>query len=70
MLLYHYTTKDGKDGIAQGRVIYQSTDQIKDCLLGEGVYLTSLSPRSHSKEDIARNNYGEYKVVFFSPTYR
>ena len=59
MLLYHYTRKDGKDGIVEGGVIYQSTDHIKDCLLGEGVYLTSLSPSKHTKEEIAKNNYGE-----------
>ena len=63
MLLYHYTTTEGKDGIVEGRVIYQSTDRMKDCMLGKGVYLTSLSPKSHSKEQIAQNNYGEYKVV-------
>ena len=60
MKLYHYTTTEGKDGIKRDKVIYQSTDTIKDCLLGEGVYLTSLNPNRNSKETIAKNNYGMY----------
>ena len=30
----------------------------RDCVYGEGVYLTTLQPDEHSKEQVARNNYG------------
>jgi len=58
MRVYHYTNKKGADSIMASKVIRQSTDEVKDCLLGKGVYLTSLSPGTYSKEQIAQNNYG------------
>ena len=63
LTLYHYTTEAGKNGIVQNGMIYQSTDYINDCLLGAGVYLTSLNPQLNFKEIIALNNYGEYYNV-------
>ena len=60
MILYHYTTAFGIDGISTTGVIRQSQDQIRDAMLGAGVYFTSMDPYRYSKEQIAQNNYCKY----------
>ena len=57
MILYHYTSAGGIDGIRTTGVIRQSTDHIRDAMLGAGVYFTSMDPNRYSKEQIAQNNY-------------
>lgn len=56
--LYHYTTKDGKEGIRDSGVIYESrkSGARDDARFGSGVYLTSLPPSS-GKVQLALNNY-------------
>lgn len=55
--LYHYTDKQGKDAILQSRYIRMSDIRAGDAVLGNGVYLTSMSPFDHSKSSIAKNNW-------------
>lgn len=56
--LYHYTTKEGKDGIESSRVIHQSVSggAKDDARFGDGVYLTSLPPNS-TKTKLLINNW-------------
>ena len=55
--LYHYTNKEGIEGISQSDIIETSRLSRRDAVFGEGVYLTSLSHRE-SKETIVANNWG------------
>lgn len=54
---YHYTNKESLDRILKSGYIKSSTDTTQDCALGKGVYLTTLNPKRHNKEVIAKNNY-------------
>ena len=56
--LYHYTSEEGHNTILRQKIIRQSKDFQKDCLYGDGVYLTTLNPEDFDKESLARNNYG------------
>ena len=58
MKLYHYTDVSGHTEIKRTKVIRCSRrGQQRDGIFGEGVYLTSLNPRDHDKEEIAKNNW-------------
>ena len=60
MKLYHYTDVSGAAEIERTKVIRCSRrGQQRDGIFGEGVYLTSLNPRDHDKEEIAKNNWNE-----------
>jgi len=56
--LYHYTNQRGYENIKRSGIIRQSQNFEKDCVYGDGVYLTTLNPEDFSKEDLAKNNYG------------
>ena len=56
--LYHYTSEQGHQQIVNSKVIRQSQNFAKDCVYGDGVYLTTLNPDDFSKETLAKNNYG------------
>ena len=56
--LYHYTNQRGYENIKKSGIIRQSQNFEKDCVYGDGVYLTTLNPEDFSKEDLAKNNYG------------
>ena len=56
--LYHYTSQEGHDHIVKSGLIKQSQNFTKDCVYGDGVYLTTLNPEDFSKKDLAKNNYG------------
>ena len=59
--LYHYTTKQNLDKIQRERCIYASGGrgaQHTDMFFGPGVYLTTLDPSNHSKDEIGENNWG------------
>ena len=56
--LYHYTSQAGHEQIVRSGVIKQSQNFTRDCVYGDGVYLTTLNPEDFSKEDLAKNNYG------------
>ena len=62
-ILYHYTTKKGKDGIVANNKINKSIEKKgkSDVRHGEGVYLTELTPDT-AKEEIAKNNYDGKKL--------
>ena len=58
MKLYHYTDASGHAEIKRTKVIRRSQQgQQRDGIFGDGVYLTSLDPHDHNKEEIARNNW-------------
>jgi len=56
--LYHYTSEQGHKNIVTSGVIRQSQNFTRDCVYGNGVYLTTLNPEDFSKADLAKNNYG------------
>ena len=53
---YHYTDKDGAEGIQESGVIKKSTRDRGDAAFGDGTYVTKVKPSS-SKRDIVENNY-------------
>ena len=57
---YHYTNKEGADGINKSGTL-RSTEMIDyiDAAGGEGIYVTDMDPWNHSKADILTNNYGK-----------
>ena len=56
--LYHYTSEQGHDRILGQKLIKQSQNFQKDCIYGDGVYLTTLNPEDLDKKSLAKNNYG------------
>jgi hypothetical protein len=56
VVLYHYTDEQGAAGIYETGIIYKSGRHNRDAFLGEGVYLTRLSPQT-SKQIIYQNNW-------------
>ena len=58
MKFYHYTDASGHAAIKRTKVIRCSRrGQQIDGIFGEYVYLTSLDPHEHDKEEIAKNNW-------------
>ena len=55
--VYHYTDKAGYDAIRKTKKVLKSEMRKGDAIAGDGVYLTSLSPKGRSKIIIAKNNY-------------
>ena len=60
--LYHYTSREGAEGIMEDGFIQQSSrggpgSSRQDARYGDGVYLTSKNPFDHNKHQIANNNY-------------
>ena len=60
--LYHYTSEQGLAAIKrEGRIRASRAGRgsalTRDCQYGEGVYLTRLDPKEHSKAEVAKNNY-------------
>ena len=58
MWLYHYTDAKSASSIKNSKLIYQSTDTIKDVAWGQGTYFTDMDPNHHTAEQIAYNNWG------------
>lgn len=56
--LYHYTNQESLAKIKRSKYIRQSKNFERDCVYGDGVYLTSLNPKDWDKADLAKNNYG------------
>ena len=56
--LYHYTSEQGHSRIVGQKLIRQSQNFQKDCVYGDGVYLTTLNPEDFDKKSLAKNNYG------------
>jgi len=56
--LYHYTSDKGHARISSTGVIKQSQNFERDCVYGDGVYLTTLNPEDFDKAELAKNNYG------------
>jgi hypothetical protein len=55
--LFHYTTKEGADAIRASQILNQSKGQIRDAVLGDGVYFTKKSTWHYSKAGIIMNNW-------------
>lgn len=55
--LYHYTDVNAAASINSSKLIYQSTDTIKDAVWGQGTYFTDMDPNNHTAEQIAFNNW-------------
>lgn len=63
-VMFHYTSKTGKEGIEASGAIHVSTpfgnDARPDAILGEGVYVTDLDPRKHNKNVIKSQTQALY----------
>ena len=55
--LYHYTDVNAAASINSSKLIYQSTDTIKDAVWGKGTYFTDMDPNNHTAKQIAQNNW-------------
>ena len=55
--LYHYTDVNAAASIESLRLIYQSTDTIRDAAWGRGTYFTDMAPHNHTAQEIAHNNW-------------
>ena len=64
IILYHYTDKAGYQAIQKTEKILMSSAAGGDAIAGDGVYLTSLSPRNRSKMMISKNNYDGTQNMF------
>merc|ERR1719319_378844 len=67
---YHYTDDEGaKNIIRTGKILaslsFMATD---DAGFGNGVYLTKMNPRTYTKAQIAKNNWGKTTVPFINRT--
>ena len=59
--LYHYTNKNASESIQETEVLKQSTNTIRDAILGPGVYFTSIAPGVKPPIMIVKNNWdGNY----------
>jgi hypothetical protein len=56
--LFHYTNRDGFEGICNSKTLRQSTTTY-DAAFGPGVYFTKMSPPKYSKEEIAKNSWDD-----------
>ena len=57
---YHYTTKSSAEAIYRSKFIQESTpENFDDSKFGEGCYFTIKSPQHHTKEEVAKNNWGK-----------
>ena len=59
MKVYHYTNKEGADGIKASKRIKKSRRKIRDAFFGDGVYLTSLTPDKSTK-DLSYEMFGQH----------
>lgn len=55
--LYHYTDAKAAKSIESTKLIYQSTDTIRDAVWGQGTYFTDMAPNKHTAQQIAYNNW-------------
>ena len=55
--LYHYTDAKAAKSIESTKLIYQSTDTIRDAVWGQGTYFTDMAPNNHTAQQIAYNNW-------------
>ena len=63
LTLYHYTSKEGGEGIAKSKKIYKSVPSQGPghATWGPGVYFTDLDWTTYSLETIAKNNWTEWE---------
>jgi hypothetical protein len=64
VLLYHYTSSEGCEGILQDGVIRSSRNTKRDAILGKGVYLTALPPWTDDTKLIKNNWDGRSERQF------
>jgi hypothetical protein len=63
VVLYHYTTAEGCEGILSDGFIRSSSDTARDAVLGKGVYLTSLPPHTGDWKLIKNNWDGKRSAL-------
>ena len=56
--LYHFTSMEGKVGIAKTKLIKGSTKEGGDAHFGDGVYFTDMSPQEFTQTEVSMNNFG------------
>ncbi|KXJ13888.1 uncharacterized protein LOC110239668 [Exaiptasia diaphana] len=59
---YHYTDERGAYGILSSGIIKESTDTQRDAILGKGVYVTDLPPRTLDNQLLVNNYDGATKA--------
>ena len=69
VLLYHYTSARGCQGILRDGVIRSSTDTVRDAVMGKGVYLTSLPPSTDDWR-LIRNNWDGRRGTLLNMLYK
>jgi len=59
VILYHYTTKAGYEGILSSNKIFASTKALRpnDARYGDGVYLTDIAPNSMSNRQLSQTMF-------------
>lgn len=68
MILYHYTSKAGYDGISSTNVLMPSTDTVMDSTYGKGHYFTDLEPPACERQIASycwQNKYMTSKVEYY-----
>lgn len=68
MILYHYTSKNGFDGIGNTNVLMPSTDTVTDSTYGVGHYFTDLDPSNCDRLIALRcweNKFMDFKVNYY-----
>ena len=58
--LYHYTSVESREKIRREGVIRRTVTSDRDAMFGEGVYLNKMNPEEFEKDEIAKNNWGQY----------
>lgn len=69
-LFYHYTDEEGAQHIIRSGKLLASLSSMAtdDAGFGNGVYLTTLKPETHSKAQIAENNWVKTSAKFIKKT--
>ena len=55
--LYHYTSKEGKEGIVESEIIKSSKGEGGHAHFGDGVYFTDMSTQDFTRTEVSTNNY-------------
>jgi len=69
--LYHYTDDEGAQNIVRSGRIHASVGLMAatdDAGFGNGVYLTKASPQTHTKAEVAMNNWVKTTAPFINKT--
>lgn len=68
MILYHYTSKTGYDGISSTKVLMPSSDLVTDSTYGRGHYFTDMEPTACERQIASycwQNKFMTFKVEYY-----